>query len=315
MQSSLPGGARRTLRRLATATAAAGMAAAMAGTATAAEAAGPSAPAAPTAAVRTGVPQGAVALPSALARAGTSRVAALPLNAIDGKGTLCGWNPSSKGGFGSPTCYSGYSFVNGAVAGSINSDRTEDVFLRHRSNGHLYGFVSGVSKPVDEGAGWNGYTALAMPGNLGGTAADDVVGRDRSGVLWVHPGYSNGHLGRRIRVGSGWNTYRAIFGKFDYTGDGRTDLLGVDYHNTVWVHPGTGDVKRPFHRRIRLATNFRGYDYVLSTGDVNRDGRSDFLARDTSGRLWLFRGYNRVSRPFAARYSLGTALRNEKIIF
>ncbi|WP_055587269.1 FG-GAP repeat domain-containing protein [Peterkaempfera griseoplana] len=317
MQSSSTGGVRRTVRRLATVAAAAGLAAAVAGTATAAEASGPAAPGATTRATA-GTPQGEIAAVSALTRASTSKVASLPLNALDSKGNLCSWNPltTAGGGFAKGTCYSGYGWVNGAVAGSVNGDSTEDVFVRSSSTGHLYGIVSGVKNGIDEGRGWNGYTSIVMPGNLGGSASDDILGRDKSGALWLHQGNSNGHLSARIKVSSGgWNTYRAIFGKFDYNGDGRTDVLGVDYNNAIWVHLGSGDVKHPFTKRVRIVTNFKGYNYVASTGDVNRDNRSDFLARDTNGVLWLFRGYNRLTSPFAARYSLGSALKSFKLIF
>lgn len=313
MQRSLNGAVRRSALRLAAVTAVAGLTAAMTGTAGAAQAPAPAAPGAAARTTTAGLPQGSM---TPLATS-TSKVVALPLNALDSKGNWCGWNPSTQsgGGFGKGSCFGGYSWVNGAVAGSVNSDHTEDVFLRSAASGHLYGLVSGVSKPIDQGAGWNSFTALAMPGNLGGTAADDMLARDSKGVLWVFPGNSNGHLGKRIKVGSGWNTYRAIFGKYDYNGDGRTDLLGIDYKNSIWLHPGTGSISRPFGSRVRIATNFSGYNYVLSTGDVNRDGRSDFLARDKNGVLWLFRGYDRKSHPFATRVSLGSALKSFKRIF
>ena len=60
---------------------------------------------------------------------------------------------------------------------------------------------------------------------------------------------------------------------------------------------------------------FRGYNYALSTGDVNRDGRSDILGRDRNGTLWFFPGTGNIRNPFGKRASLGSAVKNFKILF
>jgi hypothetical protein len=315
MQPSSSGGIRRRVRRLVTAAAAVGLAATMTGTASAAEATGPAAPGPVSHGTAASWPGELTAL-SGLTRAGTSSVAALPLNAIDAKGNWCAWNPSTKtgGGFGSGTCVSGYDWVNAAIGLTLDADKTEDAFVRSSATGHLYGLVSGQSKAVDQGPGWNGYTAITSVGNIGGTAADDVLARDHSGVLWVHPGYWNGHLAKRVRISAGWNAYTAIFGKYDYNGDHRTDVLAVDRNGYLWLHPGTGSISKPFGQRVRIATG-KGYGYLFSTGDVNRDGRSDFLARDKTGGLFLFRGTGNVKTPFAARYYMGAALKDYKLLF
>ena len=238
MQSSSSGGIRRRVRRLVTAAAAVGLAATMTGTASAAEAAGPAAPGPVSPGTAASWPGELPAL-SGLTRAGTSSVAALPLNAINAKGNWCAWNPSTKtgGGFGTGTCYGGDGWVNAAIGLTLDADKTEDAFVRSSATGHLYGLVSGQSKAVDQGPGWNSYTAITSVGNIGGTAADDVLARDHSGVLWVHPGYWNGHLGKRVRISTGWNAYTALFGKYDYNGDHRTDVLAVD-HNDYVAAPG-----------------------------------------------------------------------------
>ncbi len=78
------------------------------------------------------------------------------------------------------------------------------------------------------GGGWNVYDRIEASGNLGGASVDDVVARDRDGVLWLYLGYGDGHFAPRSRIGGGWNTYTHLVDIGDANLDDRPDLYGIN---------------------------------------------------------------------------------------
>ncbi|MFA7766310.1 FG-GAP repeat domain-containing protein [Streptomyces sp. NRRL S-448] len=107
------------------------------------------------------------------------------------------------------------------------------------------------------------------------------------------------------RVSTTWN-YTMMVGPGDLTGDGKGDLLSRDSGGTLWLHPGDGALVTKFGTRIKVGTGWNGYDALVGAGDYSGDGRPDLLARDTSGRLFLFKGTGTATAPFAAREQVGS---------
>ncbi|MCX4808786.1 VCBS repeat-containing protein [Streptomyces sp. NBC_01214] len=107
------------------------------------------------------------------------------------------------------------------------------------------------------------------------------------------------------RVSTTWN-YTVTVGPGDLTGDGKGDLLSRDSGGTLWLHPGDGALVTKFGARIKVGTGWNGYDALVGAGDYSGDGRPDLLARDTSGRLFLFKGTGTATAPFAAREQVGS---------
>ncbi|MER7954316.1 hypothetical protein [Streptomyces sp. NPDC096030] len=156
--------------------------------------------------------------------------------------------------------------------------------------------------PTLLGTGWNTYTLMAAPGDLGGSAAPDVVGRDRDGVLWLHQGDRQKPLGR-TEVGGGWQVYNTILGGSDLDGDGRGDLLATDTSGVLWLYASTGNAARPFSPRKRIGGGWQTYDLVTATGNIAGAPGGDLVARDGSGTLWLYLG--RGDGTFTARRAIG----------
>ncbi|QNP67793.1 hypothetical protein [Streptomyces genisteinicus] len=152
------------------------------------------------------------------------------------------------------------------------------------------------------GTGWNTYTLMAAPGDLGGTAADDVVGRDRDGVLWLHRGEAQKLL-PRTRIGGGWQVYNKITGGSDLNGDGRGDLLATDTSGVLWAYFSTGDAARPFEPRRKVGGGWQVYNLLTAAGNLAGAPGGDLLARDTSGVLWLYLG--KGDGTFTARRKVG----------
>ncbi|TXS51927.1 FG-GAP repeat domain-containing protein [Streptomyces sp. t39] len=140
------------------------------------------------------------------------------------------------------------------------------------------------------GTGWDVYTAVLSPGDLGGAAEADLVGRDEDGVLWVHLARPDGSLTARTRVGGGWGVYTQLAGQGDLTGDGRADIVARDASGVLWLHPGTGDRKAPFAPRTPVGGGWNAYDRLLSVGDLDADGTADLVARKPNGELYRYPG-------------------------
>ncbi|WP_457030819.1 FG-GAP repeat domain-containing protein [Kitasatospora sp. P5_F3] len=110
---------------------------------------------------------------------------------------------------------------------------------------------------------------------------------------------------RSKKVSSTWN-YNAMVGPGDLTGDGKGDLLSRDSAGVLWLHPGDGAVDTKLGTPIKVSSGWNAYNALVGAGDYSGDGRPDLLARDTSGRLFLFKGTGTSTAPFAAREQIAT---------
>ncbi|MFF4870110.1 FG-GAP repeat domain-containing protein [Streptomyces sp. NPDC000961] len=155
------------------------------------------------------------------------------------------------------------------------------------------------------GRGWNIYTTVLSPGSLGGAKESDLIGVDKSGVLWSYLAYPNGSLTARTRVGGGWNAYTQIAGQGDLTGDGKADIVAKDKDGVLWLYKGTGDYKAPFAARAKVGGGWNVYDRLLSVGDLDSDGKSDLLARKTNGELLRYSGTGNAAAPYKAPVKIG----------
>ncbi|MGW4723042.1 FG-GAP repeat domain-containing protein [Streptomyces sp. NPDC004291] len=174
-------------------------------------------------------------------------------------------------------------------------------------NGDLrFGGIVGedyVEKKV--GNGWNTYTTVFSPGSIGGAKEYDLLGVDKSGVLWSYLSYPDGRLTARTKVGGGWNTYSQIAGLGDLTGDGKADIVARDKTGVLWLYKGTGNYKAPFAVRTQIGGGWNTYDRVLSTGDLDFDGKTDLIARKANGELYRYSGTGSAAAPFAKPVKIG----------
>ncbi|MEV7418062.1 VCBS repeat-containing protein [Streptomyces sp. NPDC089919] len=102
-----------------------------------------------------------------------------------------------------------------------------------------------------------------------------------------------------------WTGAKLLLGVGDLTGDGKGDLLTRDAAGVLWLHPGDGRGLATT-ARVRVGPGWNGYDRLLGAGDFSGDGRTDLIARDTAGRVWLYTGTGSAAAPFAARAQIGT---------
>ncbi|MFC4511969.1 FG-GAP repeat domain-containing protein [Streptomyces ehimensis] len=235
---------------------------------------------------------------------GTAAAPHFDLYAADRDGLLCLYMANGNGGF--------------KDAWFLDSDWqafTEATQVDHDRNGESDGWyvrnVDGQLEYTGEagnkmiGGGWNTYDRIFSPGDLGGAGESDLLARDKSGVMWIYLARPDGTLTDRYRVGPGWDQYTDITGRGDLNGDGKADIVAKDRNGDLWFYKGTGDYKDPFESRVKVGGGWNMFDKLVGIGDLDHDGRSDMLARDKSGVLWLYKGNGNATDPFDNRTKIG----------
>jgi hypothetical protein len=229
-----------------------------------------------------------------------------PLFGVDGTGSLWEYDPDGSGGVGS-RYHAGDYWQTVRFMTQVDNDGsgTSTGFWFVESDGRLLYFPWDGSGFQEVGHGWKIYNQLFSPANVGGAAADDLLARDASGVLWLYLGRGDGSVTSRYRVGGGWNAYTDITGKGDLTGDGKADIVAKDKSGVLWLYKGTGNYKAPFASRTRIGGGWNTYNKIVSVGDIDIDGITDLIARDKSGALYLYKGTGKASAPYASRVKIG----------
>lgn len=234
----------------------------------------------------------------------------LPLYGLTTSGHLRVYEPTGTGGWQPAVDLgSGYSAATALFRLPVSRGGAgQDLYIR--LNNYLYYTAERGDWTTQIGSGWNAYNLMVAVGDMGGTAQPDMFARDpSSGYLWLYQTKPDGTFLPRVRVGTGWNGMNALVGYGDYTGDGKADLLARNTTGTLYIYPGTGSVTadKVLGTRITVGTGWGTYKALLSTGDNDGDGRSDLIASDTAGALWLFKGTGDPAAPFAARRQIGTS--------
>ena len=172
--------------------------------------------------------------------------------------------------------------------GDLNRDGVTDLLFRTLT-GALY-FQRGDGSATSIGVGWNSMNVLQRHGDRDGDGAEDIVTRDGNGVLWMYPGNGMGGLKPRVQIGVGWSTLRNITAVGDFNGDGRRgDVVTNDSSGRLWLFAGRSNGTLEPRKQIG-SSGWQGMTALVGAGDMNSDGKNDLVARDGSGRLWLYPG-------------------------
>jgi len=172
------------------------------------------------------------------------------------------------------------------------------------------GSFSGSTR-VAEGGGWGATDQLLAPGDFDGDGRADLIGRDTSGDLWLHPGNGSGGYGTPVRIGTGWQVYGRMLAPGDFTGDGRPDLIGRDAAGDLWLYAGDGH--GGYAARTRIGNGWQTYTALAAPGDLDGDGRPDLVGRDASGGLWFYAGDGKGG--YAARTQIGYSYPDGELMF
>ena len=188
------------------------------------------------------------------------------------------------------------SFTALLAPGDWNGDGHPDLLARasdgrllmYRGNG-TGGFFANPSSQI--GSGWQGFTALLVPGDFSGDGRGDILARKSDGALLMYRGDAKGGFvtGTGEHVGSGWQGFTALLAPGDWSGDGKADVLARAGDGKLFLYRGDGD-SGFIGGAQQIGSGWQGFTAMIAGGDFSGDGEPDILARNADGLLFMYRG-------------------------
>ncbi|MEU9407296.1 FG-GAP-like repeat-containing protein [Streptomyces sp. NPDC048281] len=235
------------------------------------------------------------------------------LLALDSAGRLR-WFYGISAGLETGKIGAGWSTSTKAVPfGDLNGDRCNDLLVRVGDALRDYRpSCGGATTPATSyktvsATGWKQYDVLTSPGDLTKDGRPDLIARNTAtGAVYLYKGTGSGTLAARVKLYADWKTYKKIVGAGDLNGDGIGDLVAQDTANNLYRYYGKGN--GTFGTRVKLAAGWgSSYNALVGTGDLDGNGRTDLLARDTAGRLYRLNGDGKGAFPTRTQISSGFA--------
>ncbi|MGW1704895.1 FG-GAP repeat domain-containing protein [Streptomyces sp. NPDC002206] len=167
---------------------------------------------------------------------------------------------------------------------------------------------NGGTVPVRVGSGGLDVMCGALPTHVYDCDGfPDMVAVRKDGRTDSWEGHPKGYFYNRSYTAD-WPTSSTLVPVGDLNGDGFADMLVRNSTGELRAYWGFGQVyfARGTNKSTVIGKGWNTYNLLTSSGDLNRDGRSDLLTRDRSGVLWFHAGTGKGT--FKSRVRIGTGL-------
>jgi hypothetical protein len=190
------------------------------------------------------------------------------------------------------------------VVGDWNSDGYVDTMARQSGTGKMWlypGSASGVSAKRGGGwTGWKGRSHITAVGDFDGDGRPDLMGRVRSGAVYLFPGRGDKGFGKPVLMRSSLPSGSFLVGVGRWDADGAPDLLVRTGTGQLLLYPGNGP--GGLDDPVAMGRKYERYNTLVGAGDMDGDGRPDLLGRTGDGDMWLFLGAGPTSRRPAGKF-------------
>lgn len=153
--------------------------------------------------------------------------------------------------------------------GDVNGDGKQDVYGVTPA-GDLYFYAGNgngtFASGVKVGGGWNRFKFVVGPGNLGGTAAPELVGIDATTGQWlVYSTTAAGGLAYQRTLYSGWNALDKVAAAGEFTGGTGSGVVAVRAATGTGLslYRSTGSLTGPIASLGSYGTGWTAYDAFL----------------------------------------------------
>jgi hypothetical protein len=185
-------------------------------------------------------------------------------------------------------------FLKAFSPGDFSGDGKSDVLAVSSSGGlYLYkgnGAGGFGAAGVKVGTGWATFKFVFSPGDFSGDGKADVLAVNSVGNLYLYKGNgAGGWAAGGVKIGGGWGSFAQVLSPRDFTGDAKADVMSVTTSGALYLYRGNGTGGFAAGG-VAIGGGFSTFPVLFGPGDMTGDLRSDLLALNKSGDLFMYAG-------------------------
>ena len=127
----------------------------------------------------------------------------------------------------------------------------------------------------------SGVDRLLSPGQVRGSAAGDLVGRDAKGRLLVFAGSGAANGKTLVPMGRSFPNANLLLNVGDWNGDGKGDVMSRSTAGVMYLLRGQGT--GAFAAPVTAGTGFGSVRLLAAVGDLTGDGYPDLMGQPSGG--------------------------------
>jgi hypothetical protein len=186
--------------------------------------------------------------------------------------------------------WSGFDLTAGV--GDLTRDGVPDVVARSRSTKQTWIYPGngrgGLAARRGPFTAPSGVDRLLSPGQVRGSSAGDLVGRDPRGRLLVFSGSGATSGKTLVPMGRTFPDANLLLNVGDWNGDGKGDVMSRSSAGVMYLllGQGTGSFAAP----VTAGTGFGSVRLLAAVGDLTGDGYPDLMGQPAGGGMRIYPG-------------------------